>query len=69
VNLTLHFIRARSNLILSCSSRSSLLYYATYGVMEGKKRIVSGGGGGEGGGEIGQSSLIGRIVFHILFML
>jgi len=35
-------------------------------VVKRKKRIV--GGGGEVG-EIGQSSITGRIVFHILFIL
>jgi len=39
------------------------------GVVERKKRRVGGGGGGGRGMEIGQSSLIGRTVFHILFML
>ena len=45
--------------------RVVLFLYITLfvGVMEGKKRIV-----GEGG-EIGQSSLTGRIAFHILLML
>jgi len=68
VNLAIHFIRARNSLILSCSSESSLfIYYATCGVVEGEKRI--GDGVGRRVEEIGQSSLTGRIVFHILFML
>jgi len=45
VNLTVHFIRARSNVILSCSSElPRFIYYATCGMMEREKRIVGGGG-------------------------
>jgi len=71
VNLAVHFIRARSSLILSCSS-GSFFFYITLLV-----------GGKEGGGkeencewrerremrEIDQSSITGKIVLHILFML
>jgi len=50
MNFAVHFIRVRSNLILSCSSRPFLLYYAACGVVGGggeeKKRIVSGREGG-----------------------
>jgi len=69
VNLAVHFIRTRSSLILKCSSSLFLrvvpLLYITLlvGMVEGKKRIVRGGGGGN------RSSLTGRIVFHVLFML
>ena len=46
VNFAVLFINARSSLILSCSSGSPLfIYYATYRVVEGEKRIMSGGGG------------------------
>jgi len=65
LNLAVHFIRARSSLILSYSSESFLLYYTTWRV-RGKKRIVV--RRGEGGG-IDRSSIIGKMVFHILFML
>jgi len=43
VNLAVHF-RARSSLILNCSSGSFLFFYITLlvGVMERKKRIVGG---------------------------
>jgi len=44
---TVYFIKARSSLILSCSSGSFSIYIYTLfvGVIEGKKRIVGGGGG------------------------
>jgi len=46
--------------------RSFLLYITLFvGVMKGKKRIV---GGKREKGEIDQSLITGRIVFHILFM-
>jgi len=67
VNLAVHFIKARSSLILSCFSRSPLfIYYAICGVMEGEENC---GWVERRVGEIGQFSLTGRIVFHILFML
>jgi len=74
VNLEVHFIRARS-LILSCFSGSPdppflyiTLFYILRGEVEEEKRIV-GERAGRRVGEISQSSLTGRIVFHILFML
>jgi len=46
VNLAVHFIRARSSLILSYSSEPFLLYCITWRV-RGKKRIVVRRGEGE----------------------
>jgi len=46
VNLAVYFIRARSSLIVSCSSGSFLLYIMLLvGIVKGKKRIVGGGRG------------------------
>jgi len=44
MNLTVHFIRTRNSLILSCSSASFSFYIfmLLVGVMEGKKRNVDG---------------------------
>jgi len=42
VNLAVHFIRARSSLILSCSFGSFLLYYACTVVGRGGKRELWG---------------------------
>jgi len=68
VNLEVHFIRARSSLISCFSGFSLFIYYAICGEVEEEKRIVS-ERAGRRVGEISQSSLTGRIVFHILFML
>jgi len=65
MNLAVYFIRAKNSLILSYSSRPFLLYYAICWSGGEKKRIV----GTRGVGEIGRFSIIGRMVFHILFML
>jgi len=49
VNLAVHFIRARSNLILSCSSGLFISFYITLvEVVERKKRIMDGEEGGNG---------------------
>jgi len=63
VNLTVYFIRARSSLILFLVSFYITLFV---GMLGGKKRIVGEGRGRSGGN---RSSIIGKIVFHILFML
>jgi len=62
VNFAVHFIKAKSSLIICAVS--FILHY----LLEGKKRIVGGEREGEVG-EIDQFSITERIVFHILFML
>jgi len=56
VNFAVHFIKARSSLILKCSSGSFLLYYDICWSGGGKEENCGGGGEGEMG-EIGQSSI------------
>jgi len=67
VNLAIHFIRARSSLILSCTSGPFLLYYTICWSDERKEENC--GWEGEEVRKIGQSSIMGRMVSHILFML
>jgi len=58
VNLTIHFTRVKSSLILFLRAIPFILHC-----------LLEWWGGGEKIGKIGRSSITGRIVFHILFML
>jgi len=53
MNFAIYFIKARSSLILSCSSGPFLLYYATY--WRERRELWR-----EKIGEIGQSSITGE---------
>ena len=65
VNLAVHFIR-RSSLILSCSSVVLFIYYVTCWNSEIENCGCS---RGREVREIGQFSIIGKLVFHILLIL
>jgi len=67
MNFTVHFIRARNSLILSCSFVPFLLYYAICWNSGGKEENC--GREGKGVREIDRASRIRRMIFHLLFTL